>query len=58
MIKLERSPIGKVTKIQIDQVWVSALYSVKKFIGNFFFLISVRMGLGLVAIAFERLGLK
>ena len=45
-------------KIQIDQVWVSALYSVKKFIGNFFFLISVRMGLGLVAIAFERLGLK
>ena len=23
-------------EIQIDQVWVSALYSVKKFIGNFF----------------------
>ena len=53
-------------KIQIDQVWVSALYSVKMFIGNFFFLIrmgllglsGVRMGLGLVAIAFERLGLK
>ena len=37
MIKLERSPIGKVMKIQIDQVWVSALYSVKKFIGNLFF---------------------
>lgn len=58
MIKLERSPIGKVMKIQIDQEWVSALYSVKKVIGNFFFLISVRMGLGLVAITFERLGLK